>query len=206
MRMMIKQHSVLICIGISVILLVVATLLYPGGSVFDTNSIGFDWTRNFMSNLFDAKALNGADNPAWIWAVIGMAFHAAGDGIFFIRTATKLPSRHAALVLRTTGAINILFSVLITTRLHDIMVALSSTLFLLALFYITVYILKSKLHVFKVACVICLLMFYFTLYLYGADELAWLAIMQKVSFIASMLLVLAVEYGTKMEDFAHIRS
>ena len=38
-----KKHSVLICIIISVTLIITATLLYPGGSLFDKNSVGFDW-------------------------------------------------------------------------------------------------------------------------------------------------------------------
>ncbi len=44
---MIRKYSVLICVSISVILIVKASLLYPGGSLFDKNSVGFDWTKNF---------------------------------------------------------------------------------------------------------------------------------------------------------------
>lgn len=197
---MIQRYSVLACVVISVILLVVATVLYPGGSLLDRNSVGFGWSRNFISNLFAAKAMNGADNPGRIPAIIGMAFHALGYGIFFIRTAAKMPSRHASLVLRSIGAINIVFTALIATPLHDLMVTLSSTLFLVALFYITVFVLKAKLRVFSVACILCMLTFYYTLFLYGTGDWGLLAIMQKVSFISSMALVLAVEHYTGPED------
>ena len=60
---MLKKHLVLLGITIAIVLLLIATRLYPGGSLFDKNSIGFDWTKNFMSNLFGAKAMNGSDNP-----------------------------------------------------------------------------------------------------------------------------------------------
>ena len=53
-----NKYSVLICVFISVLFLVIATLIYPGGSILDKNSTGFDWSKNFFSNLFLEKALN----------------------------------------------------------------------------------------------------------------------------------------------------
>ncbi|ESU27128.1 hypothetical protein FLJC2902T_22370 [Flavobacterium limnosediminis JC2902] len=202
---MIKKYSVLICVVISVILIVIATLVYPGGSLLDKNSVGFEWSKNFISNLFESKAINGLENPSRIWAIIGMAFHSVGYGIFFINMAKKISSRHAATILKLVGAFNILFNFLIVTPLHDIMVTISSTLSLLGLFYITVFILMTKRHVFKFSCIICLLTFYYTLFLYGSGNWGLLAIMQKISFICSMLLILGLEYFTTREDFKHIK-
>lgn len=202
---MIKRYSVLICVITSVILIVIATLVYPGGSLLDKNAVGFDWTKNFISNLFEAKAVNGLENPSRIWAIIGIAFHSVGFGIFFIHMSKKMPAKQAANVLKLIGIANILFTFLIVTPLHDEMIILSSTLFLIGLFYITVYILKTKLHLFKFACVICLLIFYFSLYLYGSRNWDLLAIMQKVTSICSMLLVLGLEYFTRQEDFNPIK-
>jgi hypothetical protein len=202
---MIKKYSVLICIVISVVLIVTATLVYPGGTILDKNSTGFDWTKNFISNLFAAKAINGLENSSRIWAIVGMAFHSVGYGLFFFHMSKKITARTAATILKLIGAGNILFSFLIVTPLHDKMVITSSTLFLIGLFYITVFVLKTKLHVFKFACIICLLLFYYTLFLYGSGNLGLLAIMQKVSFISSMLLVLGIEYFTKREDFSLIK-
>lgn len=196
-----KNHALLLCIVISVMLIITATLLYPGGSLFDKNSVGFDWTKNFISNLFAEKAINGSENPSRIWAILGVAFHSVGSGIFFLHMSKKMTDRHAATVLKYVGIATIALDVLIVTSLHDVMVMVSSTLSLLGLFYCTVFILKSKRHVLKFACVICLLIFYYTLYLYGSGDWGLLAIMQKVSFIGSTLLVLGMEYSTQKEDF-----
>lgn len=198
---MIKKYSVLICVVISVVLLIIAALLYPGGSILDNTSKGFDWSKNFISNLFTPKALNGLDNTSRIWALIGMGFHSVGYGIFFINTSKKIQHRHSANVLKYIGVLNMIFTFLIATPLHDIMVSISSTLSMLGLFYITVFILKTKLHLLKFCCVICLLVFYYTLFLYGLGNWGLLAIMQKVALACSMLLVLAIEYFTKAEDF-----
>ena len=201
---MIKKYLVLICVVASVVLLVIATSLYPGGSILDSNSTGFDWSENFISNLFAAKAINGLDNPSRMWALLGMAFHSVGSGIFFINTSKKIPHRHSAYVLRSVGVSNMLFTFLIATPLHDLMVTISSTLTLIGLFYITVFIFKTRLYLLKCYCILCLLIFYYTLFLYGLGNWGLLAIMQKVSFISSTVLVLGIEYFTKLADFQQI--
>jgi peptidoglycan biosynthesis protein MviN/MurJ (putative lipid II flippase) len=184
-----------------VLFLVIATLLYPGGSILDENSVGFDWSKNFFSNLFLAKALNGTENPSRIWALIGMVFNSIGYGLFFIHTSRKIPHKHTALVLISIGVVNMIFTFLIATSLHNIMVTVSSTLTMIGLFYITVFILKTKIHWLTLFCILSLLIFYSTLYLYGAGNWGLLAVMQKVTFLCFMLLVLTIEYFTKEEDF-----
>jgi hypothetical protein len=202
---MIKKHAVLICMIISAILIVIGTQIYPGGSLFDKNSVGFDWSKNFISNLFGEKAMNGADNPSRAWAIIGVVIHSIGSGLFFLNMSKKMPSQHAATVLKYIGIANILLDFLIVTSLHDLMVGVSSSLSLLGLFYITVFIIRSRLDVLKVCCILGLLVFYYTLFLYGAGDWGLLAIMQKVSFVTSMLLILALEYFTRSEDFNTVK-
>jgi hypothetical protein len=176
-------------------------LVYPGGSLLNENSIDFDWSQNFISNLFAPKAVNGLKNPSMIWAIIGIVFHSIGYGIFFFHMSKKIPEKQATTVLKLIGFANIIFTFLIATPLHDIMVTISSTLFLIGLFYIRFFIFKTKLHLFKFACSICLLIFYYTLYLYGSGNWELLAVMQKITFISSMFLILGLEYFTKEEGF-----
>lgn len=196
-----RKYSVLICVIVSIAFLVIATLLYPGGSILDKNSVGFDWTKNFFSNLFLTKALNGADNPARIWALFGMLFNSIGYGLFFFHTSRKIRHNHTALVLKSIGIANTVFTFLIATPLHDIMVTVSSTLTMLGLFYITVFIVRTKLIWMKLFCITSLLIFYFTLYLYGAGDWGLLAVMQKVSFLCFMSLILTIEYFITQADF-----
>ena len=202
---MVKKYSVLICLVISVIFIIIATLVYPGGSLLDKNSIGFDWSKNFLSNLFAPKALNGSENPGRIWALIGMAFHSVGYGIFFINMSKKIPSRQWANILKFIGATNMLLIFLIATPLHDLG-TISIILTLLGLFTITVFILKSKLHLLKFCCIICLLTFYCFFSLFGFGYLGLAVIMQKVYNLSSMLLVVGLEYFTRYEDFIQIKS
>lgn len=201
---MIKKYSVLICLVTSVILIVIATLAYPGGSTLDKNSIGFHWSKNFLSNLFATTAINGAENRGWIWALIGMAFNSVGYGIFFIHMSAKIPSKPWANMLKFIGAANILFIFLIATPLHDVGV-LSIILTLIGLFTATIFVFQSKLHLLKVCCIICLLTYYCFFTVFGLGYLGLAVIVQKVYIVSSMLLVVTLEYFTKKEDFIRIK-
>ena len=202
---MIKKYAVLICLITSVIFLVIAAFEYPGGSLPDKNSIGFGWSKNFISNLFEPYAINGAENPGRIWAIIGMAFHSVGYGIFFINMSKKISSGQWANILKFIGIANIIFIFLIATPLHDVGV-ISIILTLIGLFTITAFILKTKLHLLKFCCIVCLLTYYCFFFLFGFGYMDWSFIMQKVYIVSSMLLVLGLEYFTRYEDFVQIKS
>ncbi len=202
---MIKKYSVLIGVVISLILLIVAISIYPGGSMFDKNSVGFDWSKNFISNLFAAKALNGYENPSRIWAYLGMILLPLSYAIFFTNMSKKIPEKNAANILKYGGAINVLCMFLIVTPLHDLMLNVSITLFWTCIVIITVFILKTNLHLFKFLCVVCLVIFYYSIYLWATNDWDLLPTMQKVNFINSTLLILGLEYFTKQQDFAHIK-
>ncbi len=202
---MIKKYLVLICMTISVILIVLAALAYPGGSLLDKNSVGFGWSKNFISNLFEAKAINGLDNPGRIWAILGMAFQSVGYGVFFINMSKKIALKVWVNVLKYIGFANIFLIFLIATPYHDLG-TISIVLTLIGLFIITFFILKSKLHLLKFFCIISLLTYYCFFFLYSFSYLELAFIMQKVYSISSILLVLGLEYFTKYEDFAPIQS
>jgi hypothetical protein len=206
MKQMIKKYSVLTGVIISLVLMIIATSIYPGGSMFDPYSVGFDWTKNFMSNLFGATALNGAENPSRIWACIGMILLPFTYAIFFIHMSKKIPDKNAGYILKYASGLNVLCMFLIVTPLHDLMLNISITLFWTCIIITTVFILKTRLHLFKFFCIICLLIFYYSIYLWATNNWALLPIIQRVNFINSTLLILGLEYFTNKEDFAHIKS
>jgi hypothetical protein len=200
-----KKHLVLIGLVISLIFMIIAISIYPGGSIFEKDSIGFNLSKNFISNLFEAKALNGAENVSRIWAILAMIFLPISYAIFFNNMAIKIPERNAGLILKYAGISNILIMFLIVTPMHDLMLYTSISLFWTCIIVITVFIFKTKLLFFKFHCVICLLVFYYSLYLWGTSDWELLPIIQKINFFSSTLLILSLEYFTKKEDFANIK-
>lgn len=203
---MIRKYAVLGGVIISSLLMVTAISVYPGGSIFDHSSVGFSLTSNFISNLFEPTALNGAENTSRIWACSGMILLPVSYAIFFIHMSKKIPDRNAGYILTYAGLANILFTFLIVTPLHDLMLNISITLFWTDIFIITVFIFKTKLHLFKFLCVTCLLIFYYSIYSWATNDWAILPLLQKMNFINSTLLILGLEYFTKQVDFAHIKA
>lgn len=184
----------------------IAIAVYPGGSMFDEYATGFNWTKNFMSNLFGVRALNGAENPSRLWAYAGMILLPFTYGLFFNNMSKKIPDRNAAYILKYGGIVNIIFTFLTVTPMHDLMLIISTSVFWTCLVIITVFILKTKLHLFKFFCVVILLVFYYSVYLWGTSDWSLLPIMQKINFATSTLLILGLEHFTKPEDFAHIKT
>jgi hypothetical protein len=116
----------------------------------------------------------------------------------------KIPEKNVANILKYGGAANILFMFLIITPLHDLMLNISITLFWTCFGFVTGFILRSKLHLFK---------FFFglsfdlllQLILMGNKRLEFITDNAESDFINSTLLILVLEYFTKKEDFAHIK-
>jgi hypothetical protein len=98
------------------------------------------------------------------------------------------------------------FTFLTITSLHDTMLIISTALFWTCLVITSIFILKTKLHLFKFFCITILLVFYYSVYLWAISDWHLLPIMQKVNFATSTLLILGLEYFTKKEDFAHIKT
>ncbi|MDN3581553.1 hypothetical protein [Mucilaginibacter flavus] len=182
----------------------IAIWLYPGGTRFDETTVGFSWGKNFISNLFAERALSGAENPATVWAYLGMILFPVSYAMFFVNMANKIPDKNAAFIIKYGGLANVPFTFLTVTHLHDLMLIISSSLFWTCIICITVIIFKTKLQLFKLLCVICVLLFYYGVYLWGTSNWDLLPIIQKVNFVTSTLLILGLEYFTKAEDFAGI--
>jgi hypothetical protein len=199
---MLRKHSILLGIIISLILLIVATMHYPGGSQYDKHSIGFDWKNNYICNLFSKQAMNGVDSASPPWAIGGMLVFCISFLLFFIEFSKKISSKGAARVIRYFGAGGMVCAFLIVTPYHDIMVTLSGTLVLVSMFYITVFIFKSKLQFFKVLSLVCLTVFYSCNYIYYTGHyLAYLPVMQKIAFGLCAFWILSLHYFTTVNDF-----
>jgi hypothetical protein len=180
-----------------------ATLNYPGGTALNPSSVGYDWANNYISNLLQPQAVNGMDNTARPWAVLGVLLMSASFGWFFVKFSKGIPVKSAANVIKYGGvlATGLAFLTVIPSQ-HDRMVTLSSVLTLLVFFYITIFILKSRLTILKICSVIFLSMFYVAAFMYFTRfHLEYLPMMQKAIFVMKIVWILALEYFTTEEDF-----
>ncbi len=200
---MIKRYLVLIGILISISLLIIATLNYPGGTYQDVSTLGFSWSKNFISNLFKEKALNGSVNDARIWAIFSMFFYSFTCAVFFYNFSKKIANKTASNFIKYVGILTMPFTFLIATPYHDLMLAISNALFWACIICITVYLLKSNQTFFKIYAIICILVYYYAMYLYISKDWSSLAVVQKWNNISAIFLILGLEYFTHKKDFAN---
>ncbi|MEL6660092.1 MAG: hypothetical protein AAFP77_28440 [Bacteroidota bacterium] len=203
---MLRKYAILIGITIGTLLLVIATIYYPGGTYDNLESEGYSWVDNYISNLLGPIAVNGQENTARPFAIFGVLFLTASFGAFFVKFSERVKIKSASLVIKYLGILATVFGfITVIPAMHDIMVTASSMLTLLIFFYITVMVLKSKLNWLKVLSVIFLSTFYFAAYMYFTRSfLAYMPIVQKLIFLLKIVWVLSLEYFMHKEDFQYI--
>jgi hypothetical protein len=203
---MIKKYKILIGVLIGTLLLIIATIYYPGGTYENVNSVGYDWANNYISNLLRPLAVNGEENTARPLAIFGVLFLTASFGLFFVTFSNRIKIRSASLVIKYLGILaTILGFITVIPSMHDLMVTMSSILTLLIFFYITIMVIKSKLNSMKIMSIIFLLTFYFGAYMYFTRTfLEYMPIMQKIIFSMKIVWILSLEYLTRKEDFQFI--
>jgi hypothetical protein len=201
-KYMFKKHSTAIGIILAMCLLLVSTFFYPGGSQQNEMTVGFDWRHNYLSNLLNPVAVNGHENGARPWAIAGVVVLCAAAAVFFVRFSKKMPVKSASNVIRYAGVGAMVAALFAATPLHDLAVRVSGTLLMLTLFYITVFVFKSRLHLFKILSVICLIALYASSFVYFTQTyLEVLPVLQKASLLLNLALVLGLEYFSETEDF-----
>lgn len=199
------SKKTLITLGFTagIVLLIISTFLYPGGSTSDINSVGYHFSQNYISDLLNPVAVNGLENAARLWAVLGVLFLTASFGVFFVHFSQRIRIKSASNIIKYLGiGATVLGFLTVIPALHDNMVTLSSALTLLIFFYIMVVTLKTDLHLLKVLSVVFLMTFYFAAYMYFTRSfLELMPLVQKVIFVEKIVWVLSLIYFSEEKDF-----
>lgn len=191
------RHAFSWGIGVGLLLLAVAVWAYPGGSRIDERSVGFDWSNNYLTNLFAARAINGADNTSRWWAIGGWFLFCLSFAAFFVGFSKRIARKGASLVVRCAGILAAVGAFLAVTPLHDYAITVAAVALLVSVFYITVFLFKARFWGLGALSVACLLVFYATMYVsYGTAQREMLPLMQRVSLLSIAGWLIAVQYST----------
>lgn len=178
-----------------VILYIVATLLYPGGSQVDKNATGFDWFNNYWCNLLNEYAINGQQNPARPVAITGLLVLCLALTAFWF-----LFSRHShswgvgKLIIRVSGTAAMSISLFLFTDMnHDLVTNLASGFGLIATVTILIVLYQMKWYGLLIFGIGNLLLIAGNNYLYYHEALiVYLPVVQKLSFAAFLLWVCCI--------------
>jgi len=118
-----------------VVLYIIATKYYPGGSQADKNSIGYSWVNNYWCNLLNANGINGKPNPAQPIALTAMVILCISLSLFWIQFPKFTPlNKPAKLTIQTSGTMAMITGSLLFTHFnHDLIINTASFLGLIAM-------------------------------------------------------------------------
>ncbi|OYU94655.1 MAG: hypothetical protein CFE21_15370 [Bacteroidetes bacterium B1(2017)] len=206
-RSFLNKHLVLLGLLLSMLFIAIAMLVYPGGSIIDKQASGYSFSQNYISNLLEYTALNGRDNTARPFGVIGVVLMGVFTGLAFVRFANKVDIKKYSLPIMYFGFCLMLFSSLISIPAqHDLMITISSVFTLLVVFYSSILLLKTKLMPLKILSISMLLFLYAMVYMYFTQTgLVYLPILQKWMHILQFIWLLNLEYATKQSDFEQVK-
>ncbi|MDB5232587.1 MAG: hypothetical protein JWN76_3392 [Chitinophagaceae bacterium] len=117
-----------------ILLYVLATLYYPGGTNLDKSFPGFSWTQNYWCNLLNKNAINGLPNPARPIALTGMVVLCltltAFWYLFPLQAGFKKRERY---IIQASGFLTMATGSFIFTSLHDAVITVAGLFGLIAL-------------------------------------------------------------------------
>jgi hypothetical protein len=203
---MLQKNVISLGISLGILFLLIATFYYPGGSLQNEFSQGYSWTENYISNLLRPLAVNGKDNAARPWAIVGVLFLTSSFGLFFVQFSDYIQVKSAAFIIKYVGIVATFLGFLtVIPSLHDIMVTVTSVMTLLLFFYLTVIAIKAKMPILSIASVFFLSLFYLATFMYfGRFHLEYMPIMQKIILLAKIVWILSLTYFTTKDDFKHV--
>lgn len=182
--------------GIFLLLYIIATLLYPGGSQVDKNSIGFSWINNYWCNLLNKNAINGQYNPAKPVALTGM-FILCLTLTFFWFIFSKLVNvgKFLKLVIPISGALAMIVAFFLFTGInHDIITNLASSFGAIATVGTFIGLYKNNWRRLFYFGLFNILMVALNNYVYyNKDLIVYLPLVQKITFAAFLLWICCID-------------
>jgi hypothetical protein len=177
-----------------IVLYFIATLYYPGGSLFDKSAKGFQWTQNYWCNLLNAEALNGMHNTARPIAFAAMFVLAVSLVLFWylfpLQAGLNRPQR---LMTQVAGLLAMIIGVFVFTDLHDVVINVASSFGLIALggTFAGLYQLRWQ-KLFWSGLFILVLIGLNNLLYYDTALRVYLPVVQKLSFLYVLVWISAV--------------
>ena len=179
-----------------VILYIVATTFYPGGSQVDKDSVGFSWINNYWCNLLNENAINGQHNPAKPIAITGMFVLCLTLTVFWFLFSRQINlGKFTRLTIQISGifAMTIAFFLFLDIN-HDLVTKFASLFGLIATIGTFIGLYKTKWYGLFAFGLLNILLIGLNNYIYyNKGLIIYLPIIQKISFAAFLFWVCSID-------------
>lgn len=178
-----------------VVLYIIATLFYPGGSQVDKNSIGFSWTNNYWCNLLNEKAINGQTNTAQPIALTAMFILCLTLIYFWLQFPkhTNLKKSYH-LTVQISGTVAMIIGLFLFSKFdHDLITNLASMFGLFATTGTLIGLYKNKWKtLFYFGLTIIILVAMNNVLYYNKNLILYLPVVQKVTFAIFLIWICCI--------------
>jgi hypothetical protein len=181
---------------IFIVLYIFATLLYPGGSQVDKNSVGFSWINNYWCNLLNEKAINGQPNPAKPIAMTGMFVLCLTLSFFWFLFPRHINlNRNLKLAIQISGTIAMTIAFFLFTNInHDLITNLAAIFGAIATVGTFIGLYKTKWFGLFTFGLLNILLVGLNNYVYYTKGLIiYLPVIQKISFATFLIWICCID-------------
>lgn len=200
-----KQHwhyIPLLGIPCFILLYIIATLYYPGGSYADNKAAGFSWLHNYWCNLLNDKAINGQINPAQPIAVTAMGLLCISLAAFWYCFPFSTTAKKAhQLLVRYSGTLAMVTATMLGVLEHDWVTNIASLLGVIAVIGTLVILKKERWNfLFGYGIVNVFLVGINNLFYYNPHLIHYLPIIQKITFASFLVWLWLLAYYAKRKN------
>ena len=172
--------------------------IYPGGSLADANSVGYDWFNNLWCHLMNEHAINGQANPARSISIFAAVILCVSMIIFFFQFAKYFVKNSIwKIMIKASGIIAMASAAFIFTNYHDVMTTVLSICGLLGITAILRSLHLQNMTFFKIWGIICVIVIGLNnLFYYNENYTEYLPMVQLIDFV--LILSWTVSLNLKM--------
>ncbi len=142
------------------------------------------------------QGINGQSNPARPYSILGITVLCFSLMIFFTQFAEAFSKNKTwKRTIKASGIISMGFVILIFTKYHDMKTTMSSIFGLFVVIGIIREVYYSKLTIYKISRIGCILLLVINNYIYYSQEfITALPLLQKITFAMVLIWVLGLNY------------
>lgn len=199
--MKLVRHAPTAGLAVAFGLFLAAAFVYPGGTQWQADTVGFDCSRNFVCSLFAEQALNGEHNPARTLAIAALLLTCASLGVLFFAISRSTTSRRHRSAIEIAGIGTAVYTALVATPMHDLVVSIGLGFGLVAFVSVLHLMWRERrraLVVWGIALVT--LKVASAVSYYGDVRYDWLPVLQKLGIAVGVGWLLAVHYRRRLHE------
>lgn len=168
-----------------ILLYVISTFLYPGGSDYNKTENGFNWFHNYWCELLAYHSQNGTPNPARPVTIVAMSILVISLIIFWRQVPYLFKeSKRSDWVIRSSGITSMLLLPIMLVGPHDLVINLAAMFGCIAVILVLLKLFQHKMKISFLLGLVCLLLCGLNNYVYYSSKWRYLLpVIQKISFL-----------------------